>query len=177
MNIIKTTGIGIMLIMLFSLCSEYPKARVPIEPAGNSKELSIVAEVSQAGAPVKIADNYEIELFGNATSCNLSEASAPCITIIGMISQSDAHGHFTFEAGELLLASTTTECKLWGQFNGDGVLSGDEFTITSEVEVTCGTGLFQSNSGQLEMTIKGLLPTENHPKPIYELTLDGQLKN
>jgi hypothetical protein len=56
-------------------------------------------------------------------------------------------------------------------------LDGDEFSINSEVEVTCGTGLFQSNSGQLNMIIKGLLASEENPIPIYELILNGQLEN
>jgi hypothetical protein len=177
MNIIKTTGIGIVLIMLCTVCSKYPEdPGVRPEPE-DYKSLNVVAEVSQTETPVKIADNYQIELFGNATSCNLSPSGAPCITVIGMITKPDALGNFSFEEGELLLASTTTECKLWGQFDGDGVLDGNVLTITSQVEVTCGTGLFTSNGGFLNMTIKGLLASEENPSPIYELTLNGQLEN
>jgi hypothetical protein len=179
MNIIKTTGIGAMLIMLCTVCTEFPKdpGVRPGIPDGNNRFLSIAAEVSETEIPVKIADFYDLELFGNVSSCNLSQSGAPCITINGVITQTDKGGNFNFESGELLLESTVTDCKLWGQFNGRGSIEGDRFIINSDVEVACGTGLFQSKSGQLKMIISGLLPTENHPNPIYELTLDGQLKN
>jgi hypothetical protein len=178
MNIIKTTGIGAMLLMLCTVCTEFPKdpGVRPGIPDGYNRFLSVVAEVSQAGIPVKIADNYEIELFGNATSCNLSSSGAPCITINGVITQTDKGGNFNFESAELLLESTVTDCKLWGQFNGRGSIEGDRFTINSDVEVACGTGLFESNGGTLKMAITGSLPTEDNPSPIYELTLNGQLE-
>lgn len=162
--------------MLCSVCTEYPKDAGP-RSIPSFRQLSVFAEVSETEIPVRIVNNYDIELFGNVSSCNLAQSNVPCITVSGVITQSDAGGSFNFESGELLLASTTTECKLWGQFNGKGSLNGDRFTINSEVEVTCGTGLFQSSSGKLNMIITGLLPTEDRPSPIYELTLDGRLEN
>lgn len=176
MNIIKTTALGVVLIMLCTVCTKFPKD-ADVGPIDDYRYLSVFADVSNSGTPMKIADNYAIELFGTVASCNLSQSGAPCITVTGMITLPDASGNFNFDAGELLLESTTSDCKLWGQFIGDGTLDGDQFNINSEVEVTCGTGLFQSNSGQLNMTIKGLLASEENPTPIYELILSGQLEN
>ncbi len=174
MNIIKTTGIVVLLIMLCTVCNKFPKEYEPIQP-DNSRYLSVVAEVSETVIPMKIEENYEIELFGNATSCNMSQTGAPCITLNGIITHASTIDGFNLEFGELLLESTNSDCKLWGQFDGKGSLTGNAFVINSDVEVSCGTGLFKTNHGQLNMTITGFLPTENNPSPIYELTLSGQL--
>jgi hypothetical protein len=173
MNIIKTTGIGVILILLCAVCSEPNDHNVPKH---NYKSLSVIAEVSETEIPVKVAENYQIELFGNAMSCNLSQNGAPCISVSGVITETDGTGNFNFRDGELTLESTTTNCKLWGQFDGKGSLIGDSFVINSDVEVACGTGLFESYGGQLKMTISGLLPSGENPKPIYELTLNGLLE-
>jgi len=174
MNIIKTTGIVLLLIMLCTVCNKFPKEYEPIQP-DNSRYLNVVAEVSETVIPMKIAENYEIELFGNATSCNMSQTGAPCITINGIITRASAMDGFNLESGELLLESTKADCKLWGQFDGKGSLTGNAFVINSDVEVSCGTGLFKTNHGKLNMTITGFLPTEKNPSPIYELTISGQL--
>jgi len=176
MNIIKTTGIGVILIMLFAVCSEYPKEYDPDQFSGEVKYLSVIADVSETEIPVIIADNHEIQLFGNVASCNLSQSGKPCITVSGVITETDGSGNFNFRNGELLLESTVTNCKLWGQFTGRGSLEGDRFTVNSDVEVACGTGLFESTGGQLKLTITGLLPKEDQAAPVYQLTLDGQLK-
>jgi len=176
MKIIKTTGIGIILIMLFALCTEYPKGYDPDRFAGEVKYLSVIAEVSETEIPIKITDNYQIKFYGNVASCNLSQSGAPCITVSGAITETDAAGNFNFRDGEMLLESTITNCKLWGQFSGKGSLEGNRFTINSDVELACGTGLFESNGGTLKMTISGVLPSEDNPSPIYELTLNGQLE-
>ena len=130
-----------MLIMLFSLCTE---TEYRYREAHDYQSFSIVAEVHETVIPVRIADNYDIELFGDVVSCNLSQSNQPCITVSGVItSQPNEWGTFSFEGGELLIESTTTDCKLWGQFTGKGSLDGDRFVINSDVEVTCGTGLFE----------------------------------
>lgn len=165
-----------MLIMLFALCTEYPKEYVPDHFAGEVKYLSVLAEVSETEILVKITDNYQIEFYGNAASCNLSQSGVPCITVSGAITETDATGNFNFKDGELILESTVTNCKLWGQFSGKGSLEGNRFSINSDVEVACGTGIFESNGGTLKMTIAGVLPSEDNPSPIYELTLNGELE-
>ena len=120
MNIIKTTGIGVLLILLCSLCTEYPKEYDPDQFSGEMKYLNVTAEVSETENSVKIADNYQLEFFGNVASCNLSQTGPPCITVSGVITETDATGNFNFRDGELLLESTVTNCKLWGQFSGFG---------------------------------------------------------
>jgi hypothetical protein len=177
MNIIKTTGIGILLIMLCTMCSKFPEDP-GMRPLSDSKFLSITAEVSETEFPLIIANNDDIELYGNVASCNLYQSGAPCITIFGIIKrQPNQFGSFRIEDGELLLESTTTDCKLWGEFNGIGSLDGDQFTINSDVAVTCGTGVFNSNGGKLNMMITGILPTQDHPVSSYELILKGELEN
>jgi len=174
MNIIKTTGIGVLIILLCTVCSKDDDPG--IHSKHNYKTLSVTAEVSETQIPVKVAENYQIELFGNATSCNLSKSGAPCITVRGVITETDGAGNFNFRDGELTLESAITNCKLWGQFDGKGSLTGNSIEIDSEVEVSCGTGLFESVGGNLKLIIWGFLPTEDNPSPIYELTLNGQLE-
>jgi len=176
MNIIKTTRIGLATIMLCAVCAEPYNGPDPITPSGIYKSLEVVAEVSATESPIKIADHYEILLFGNTTSCNLSESGSPCITVSGTITQPDSFGNFDFEEGEFQLKSTTTNCELWGQFHGKGTMSGNQIMIKSEVEVTCGTGAFKAKGGDLTMTISGLLPEEDSESTSYQLSLDGLLE-
>jgi hypothetical protein len=175
MNIIKTTGIGIAIIMLCTLCTKYPK---DYEPGinHNFRYLNIMAEVSETEIPIHIADNCELCLLGTVGSCNLSSPGELCISVDGIITHLSPFGRFDFE-GELLLESDDilTDCKLWGAIEGKGTVSGNSFLIESDVEVNYGTGTFLSKSGQLTLTIKGTLPTEDNPAPKYELNLDGNL--
>ena len=162
-----------MLIMLCAFCTDNNNHYFPVK---DYQSLNIVAEVHETEIPLRIADNYDIELFGNSASCNLSKAGQPCITVSGVITQPDAMGSFNFEEGELLIESTTADCKMWGQFSGKGSLDGISFVINSDVEVTCGTGLFETKGGKLSMTITGLLPPKDIQSSTYNLTLYGELE-
>ena len=110
---------------------------------GEFERFSFRADVAKTDTPLKLSKGFEFELNGNATSCNLIDAG--CFYIYGFINELQQSGKFKVSECELDIYSQTSECELFGQFDGIGERVGNEFDINAEVSISCGTGLTLRN--------------------------------
>ena len=138
------------------------------------KRLTIHAEVSDAEIPVVVAEGIEMDLSGTSSACNLSDQA--CFSMTALIRNLDATGKFEIQEGELELSAEVTGCNLTGSFSGNGSKIGNNFEIAATINVSCGTGSFKADDGQLQMTIRGTLPEGNDQTMDYELDIDGYLE-
>lgn len=169
LNFILALGI----ISLIASCQE----RYPIDPFNDPAEyqkINFRADVSLSEYEMKLEDGFAFELGGNSTSCNLTDKA--CFYIDGNIAEVDRWGNFKLSEGEIVINSTTTNCELVGQFDGTGKKDGDNFEMTANLQINCGTGVFNSNGGSLKLTISGILPTTAQPYLNYKLNIDGYLE-
>ena len=169
---------SLMLIacVLLGSCDDYPR----VHPChGNDcnkdyKRLTIHAEVTNAEIPVVVAEGIEMDLCGAASTCNLSDQA--CFSMTALIRNLDTTGKFEIQEGEIELSAENTKCNLTGSFSGNGSKIGNNFEIAATINVSCGTGSFKADDGQLQMTIHGTFPDENVETMNYVMDIDGYLE-
>ena len=137
------------------------------------KKLSIHAEITDAEIPVVVTEGFEMDLYGVASACNLSDQA--CFSMTGFIKNLDAMGRFEIHEGEIDLLAENTGCNLTGSFSGHGLKNGNNFEIAATINVSCGTGSFQADAGELRLTINGTLPDENVETMNYVMNIYGYL--
>ena len=137
------------------------------------ERLTIHAEVSDAEIPVVVTEGFEIDLCGAASACNLSDQT--CFSMTALIKNLDATGDFDIQEGEIELLAGNTKCNLTGSFSGQGSKIGNNFEIAAIINVSCGTGAFKADEGELRLTIYGTLPEDDVETMDYELDIDGYL--
>ena len=138
------------------------------------KKLSIHAEITDAEIPVVVTEGFEMDLYGQASACNLSDQA--CFSMTALIRNLDAAGRFEIHEGEIELLAEVTGCNLTGSFSGNGSKIGNNFEIAATINVSCGTGSFKADDGQLRLTINGTLPEGNAETMNYVMDIDGYLK-
>ncbi len=125
------------------------------------RELDLNATLS--GQPVKMVEGSTFSFMGSS-NCNLSDNT--CIALSGVV-RNLHNGNYQIKNGTLRIMSEETGCYLIGEFQGWGKNFINDINLGAVVNVSCGTGIFEADGGELDLAItrldqNGKLLTEVH---------------
>ena len=158
-------------------CSD-PVEREPIQPFVATGTLTPLTITAQLTCPdFDMSDGCSFDVTGK-TSCNLSENIR-----IGLHGNLNVINQLT-QAVELELSNGYFELfdddqfsYLGGNFQGKVYRSSNELKVGGIITVNYGKGKFQANDGELQVTIFGILNTQNEPTLNITIDIEGFIEN
>ena len=151
----------IVAVAIAAACSD-PDSKPSTEIGPEYRTLDLSATLS--GQPVKLVEGSTFSFMGNS-NCNLSDNT--CVAISGVV-RNLQNGNYQIKNGTLRIMSETNGCYLIGEFQGWGKNDFiSDIKLGALVQVTCGTGVFEADGGELDLAISridenGKLLTEVH---------------
>lgn len=165
---------SILALVVTSFIVSCEEIESGIDTPKDYQQFNFHADVEGSITEMQVENGITFELDGNSTSCNLVEKA--CFYLAGDILEVDQSGSFKVTNGQLVLSSLISDCELTGQFEGSGIRENNTFKITADLQVNCGTGIFDSNAGKLQLIVNGELPTKAQPNLSYEVNINGYLE-
>jgi len=171
MKTLKKMLIAGIIIMFFGACSDDPSDQIVPIPH-KSRPLHIEAE--KTGKPLTLQERMTFDFEELASICNLTSSADVHLQI--MISRSLESGKFLAEPSHFNIVAPETGCSLDGNFSGVAFNDMQGIKVVGSVVVTKGTGGFEADSGNLQLTLTGILVPEKVQEMDFTLEVDGYLK-
>jgi len=163
-----TTFVLLLGIALFVSCTEGPDPIVN----NSAKTMQVQAEIASNFINPYVGESFTI--CGCATNCNLLN-SPPSVKLSGIVSSLMSNGEFEVSDGELYVCSQSAGCHLIGHYEGTGIMDDYGVRLSALVFVDRGTGNFQADSGQLQLTVIGERMTNNQDEMNFNIFVNGYI--